>query len=208
MWVKKKFVRKTNGFLCTKKNKCNTVKHSRCTVAKVNNNTCVWFASVFSNMADASHVKLLQCTWINLQIPLLGTSTVWVSRVTWGTSTVWVSRVMWGWWPQHLIGKMGVLALSWSPLEQLLSVWCQWTSYFLILLDRSDNMPFMDLTVKDRRAQVICSLGKQSLCTVWKDGEPKVFPFLSLSTPRVFQLCQNPYRCSSEQIKLTSVMWA
>lgn len=185
MWVKKKFVRKTNGFLCTKKNKCNTVKHSRCTVAKVNNNTCVWFASAFSNMADASHVKLLQCTWINLQIPLLGTSTVWVSRVTWGTSTVWVSRVMWGWWPQHLIGKMGVLALSWSPLEQLLSVWCQWTSYFLILLDRSDNMAFMDLTVKDRRAQVVS--GSKVCAQCERTGNPKFPPFF----PSQFQECSS-----------------
>lgn len=168
------------------------VKHSRYTVAKVNNNTCVWFPFAFSNMADTSHVKLLQCSWINLKIPLLG------------TSTVWVSRVMWGWWSQHLTGKMCVLALRRSPLEQFLSVWCQWISYLLILLDRSGNMAFTDLIVKDRCAQVICSLGKQSLCMVWKDGEPKGSPFLSLSSPRSHRQCSVPALSKS----LSMLFWA
>lgn len=143
-------------------------------------------------MADANHEKLLQCTWINLQIPLLG------------TTTVWVSRVMWGWWSQHLTGKMHVLALRWSPLEQLLSVWCQWTSYLLILLGRNGNMAFMDLIVKDRSAQAIGSLEKQSLCTVWKDGDPKDSPFLSLSSPRSHRHCSLPALSKS----LSMLFWA
>lgn len=101
LWVKKKM--RQMIFFCKNNYQCNMVKHLfilfRYTAAKANNHT-VWFASALSSMVDASHMKLLQRTRINLQIQSLS------------VTTVWVFRVMCGWWSQCLTEQVLVLALG------------------------------------------------------------------------------------------------